>query len=67
MLVEADKRFIGMTVEEADSVAENMNPQVFIRVIKRNGMPLICTRDYNTSRVNVILEEGIIIDYDDRG
>lgn len=48
---------IGKTVEEA----RTLRPGYRIRVGRIDGEPCICTRDYRLDRINVHLENNVIV------
>lgn len=51
---------VGMTLESAESYAKLRDMQV--RVYRRDGHYLICTRDYRRTRINVALADNVVVD-----
>lgn len=53
-------KVIGMKLEEAKTYAEAH--EMRLRVYKRDGHYLMCTRDYRRDRINVGLADDVVID-----
>ncbi len=53
--------YIGLTVEEAQSLAAENN--TIFRVLSLDGQPLPMTLDYRPGRINASVENNIVVDY----
>lgn len=57
--VDAKITFVGMTVEEAESLASEQN--IAFRVVMRDGQSLPMTMDYRPGRINATVESGMVV------
>lgn len=62
MLIEREiaKQIIGKTKQEAFYILESNN--IDYRVVSIDGSPLVCTKDFNSKRVNLKITNGHISD-----
>jgi hypothetical protein len=51
---------LGKSIEEAGRFVERSG--YVIRMTRKNGQPLIITRDYRTNRINVAVIDGKIVE-----
>ena len=56
--MESAGKLVGLSEQEAEKVAESARWTV--RVGRRDGVDLMLTQEYSTSRVNVAMEKGIV-------
>jgi hypothetical protein len=52
---------VGKTIGEASSLIDQ--EEFSFRVVSRDGVARVCTRDYDTHRINLTMVEGKIISY----
>jgi hypothetical protein len=60
-----DDDLIGLSVTEAKAVLAKRD--MILRVVKRDGRPCIGTRDVRPNRVNVIVDNNVIVGTTGRG
>ncbi len=61
---------LGGTKQEADRIVQewnkhvkNMyNPDYILRVAKKDGKYFVCTQDYNINRINLFIQDDLIIE-----
>lgn len=51
----------GQTKTEAMKILESLG--ISFRVTKEDGRVGVCTRDYDPSRMNLEIEDGIVVEY----
>ena len=56
---EARDQVVGMTEEEAKDFCETNEKQ--FRITERDGKAYLGTCDYHASRINVTLEQGVVV------
>jgi hypothetical protein len=55
------REFEEVLMERAEKSAETMDPKWSIRVAKRDNAYQMLTRDFDPHRINVYIENGIIV------
>jgi len=58
--IEVAKKFKGFHLENAEGIASAFD--WIIRVVRLDGKDLACTAEYIPRRINVVVENGIIIE-----
>ena len=51
-------QMIGMTIDEATSLAEGS--QLIVRIVEQDGESFMVTMDFRTNRVNLVIENGVV-------
>ena len=54
---------IGKKLAEVAQILDPNGPYSY-RIVERDGVPYVCTRDVDTHRINLRMAAGVVVSYD---